>query len=805
MIFGLRLAIRSILRSPGFAFSTIATLALGVGANTGAFSALHSLLLKPLPYPDPPTLVSLFETTVDHKPRGVAEGNLLDWRERTKLFEAMAVYQPRSFGLTQSDRDPVAVIQTGMVMAEFFHVLRVPPSLGRAFTEDEEIAGARVMVLTDHLWRTRFSADPGVIGRKVALNEEPHIVLGVMPAGFEYPMDRVLPDAFIPLSRKDYGCARLGSQSGVARLKPGTRIPRAQAELESVAAAVSAEHPDTNQGRTAGIEPLEHVMTGSRREPLFLLASAASLLLLIACANVAGLVLSRCLERSHEMAIRASLGAGVGEIARQFLAEAAVLSVAGTACGLAAANLVLAVVPQFVPGAGQTGPLRLESNAFAFAAALALVLTIVMAVAPTLLVRHGSLAALIKAGGRQSARGSRNTLRGALVLIQVALSVVLLLGAGLLLRSLFHLLATNPGFDTTHALSFGIGLPEKRYDTELKEIAFHRDLLRRLAEVPGVQAAGAALRMPLRGGTAGPGGTFQLWGANLPAPQRPRAWVNGATPGYFAAMGIPLIEGRDFSWRDDRAGEHRVAIVNQAFARSYLRDRRALGTLLDVRWVSDLNPPGVAWEIVGIAGDTRQANLDGEAIPEIFLSVTQVGMDGGAYVVRTRESDPGLPRAIASAVVAQDPRIERVNVGPLQRIVDRNLGSRNGTIRLVGGFGLLALLLTAVGVYGIVALRASERSREMAIRAALGATAGELRGLVLGHGLRLAVGGSAAGIAVFLLCSPLLKSQLYGVGVADPVSLVAVFAVVAAVGVAAAFAPSRRASRAAPMDLLRDN
>jgi predicted permease len=565
------------------------------------------------------------------------------------------------------------------------------------------------------------------------------------------------------------------------------------------------EHPDTNRGRSAGVQPLENVMTGNRREPLLLLVAASSLLLLIACANVAGLILARCLGRSHELAIRASLGASLGQIARQFLAEAAVLSVAGAASGLLAADLVLQIVPQFVPGTGQAEPLRLDNAAFAFALGLALLLAVVFAGVPMLLVRRGNLSALIKAGGRQSSRGSRSAIRGVLVLTQIALSVVLLLGTGLLLRSFFRLLATSPGFETAHALSFGMGLPGKRYDTSLKEIAFHRELLRTLADVPGVEAVGATLRLPLRGGAAGPGGTFQIWGANIPVPERPHAWVNGATPGYFAALGVPLVEGRDFSWQDDRAGYHRVAIVNQTFARTYLQGRRTLGTQLDVRWVSDLNPPGVPWEIVGVAGDTRQANLDHEPIPEIFLSVTQVGMDGGVYVVRTRGNEGEISRAVANAVTRQEPRLEKVVVKPLEMIVERNLGSRRGTIRLVGGFGLLALLLTAVGVYGIVAFRAAERSREMAIRVALGASAGEIRGLVLGHGFRLAAGGTAAGIAMFLLGSPLFQGQLYGVVAADPISIVAVAAAVIGVGFSASLAPSRRASRAAPMDLLRDN
>jgi len=277
--------------------------------------------------------------------------------------------------------------------------------------------------------------------------------------------------------------------------------------------------------------------------------------------------------------------------------------------------------------------------------------------------------------------------------------------------------------------------------------------------------------------------------------------VNAATPGYFATMGIPLIEGRDFSWQDDRPGYHRVAIVNQTFVRAYLRDRRALGTLLDLRWVSDLNPLGVAWEIVGIVGDSRQASLDRDPIPEIFLSITQVGADGASYVVRTR----GSSEAIANAVADLDPRIQKVGVIPLRFFVERNLESRTAAIRLVGGFGLLALLLTAVGIYGIVAFRASERSREMAIRAALGASAAEIRSLVLGHGLWLAGLGTAAGVAVFLIASPWLKSQLYGVAATDPITMSAVVTAALLVGLAASIAPSRRAASTAPMQLLRED
>ena len=801
-----RHAIRGLVRTPVFTISTVLTLALGIGANTGAFSAIDTLLLKSLPYPEPQRLVALHETALDRKPRDVAEANLLDWRARSTLFDAMAVYRPRSFGLTLGENDAVTVIQTGMVMSSFFRVTAVPPAIGRTFTEAEEVGEARVMVLTDRLWRRLFAADPQAIGHmtalNVALNEEPYAIVGVMPPGFEYPMGAVLPDAFIPLSRRDYCCGRLGSLSAAARLKRGVSIERARAELESLAAGVSAEHPDTNRGRSASFEPLAEQMTGARREPLLLLLGAASMLLLIACANVSGLMLARWLARAHEVAIRASLGAGWRQIAGPFFAEAAVLSVAGTGGGLFAANLVLRAIPRFIPGPAPE-PLHLNAAAFAFAAGLAIIVAALLGVLPLWFARRTDLYSVIKAGGRSDSHRA-GALRGALVVAQVALSVVLLLSAGLLLRSFLHLVNSSPGFETAHAFRFGIGNPEKRYDTERKEIEFHRQLLQSLAAIPGVAAAGAAGRFPLRG-EIGLGGAFQIAGSNIPAAQRPRASTNVASPDYFAAMGIPLIEGRAFSWSEDRPAGHRVAIVNQTFARSYLRGRGALGTALDIHFVSELNPAGSTWEIVGVAGDTRQSGMDREPVPEVFLSMTQTGADGAGYAIRNQRDDAGIPKAIAAAVARQDPRIQRVRPAPLNTLVERDLDSRDAAIQLVGGFGALALLLTAVGVYGVVAFRAAARSREMAIRMALGATAGEVRRLIFGQGFRLAAFGIFAGAAGFFAASPLLKNQLYGVGAADPLTLVAVAAAVFAVALTASAAPSRRAAKVQPAELLRDH
>jgi predicted permease len=618
-----------------------------------------------------------------------------------------------------------------------------------------------------------------------------------MPAAFEYPMGDTLPDAFIPLSRRDYCCGRLGSLMGAARLNPGVSQEAARAELESLAAAVAAAHPDSNRGRSAGLTPLADAMTGSRRASLLLLYGAASLLLLIACANVAGLTLARWTALRREMAIRASLGAGLGQLARGFFAEAALLTASGTALGLLAASAILQAVPRLVPGATNTAP-RLDWDAFLFALALASVVTALLSAVPLLVARRASLYAAMRSGS--------TALRSALAVVQVALSVALLLGAGLLLRSFLHLMNTNPGFETAHAFRFGIGIPEKRYDTELKEVEFHRQLLDRLAAIPGVAAVGAAGRMPLGGDTAS-GGTFQIAGSGIPAPRRPHARTNVASPGYFAAMGIPLFEGREFSWSEDRPSGRRVVVVNRAFVRAFLQGHQALGTPLEMGFVSELNPRGSVREIVGVIGDTRQNGMDRDPAPEIYLSMTQAGADGASYVIRTSRGDAevaGIARAISATVAQFDPRVERVHPVPLVTLVERNLDSRHVAIELIGGFGLLALLLTAAGIYGIVAFRAASRAREMAIRMALGAQSGAVRGLIVAQSLRIAAAGVVLGAAGFWWASPVLGSQLYGVGRADAATFAVVSALVLGVAAAASAGPARRAGQVDPALALRE-
>jgi predicted permease len=787
-------AIRNLRRAPVYALSAIVVLALGAGANIGAFSAVRDLVWRPLPYPSPERLVSLFETASDGSPRAVAEANLLDWAAQAHTFDSMAAYRPRSFGLTFGDTGAPTVIQTGQTMATFFQVAAIRPALGRSFSSEEETAEAHVIVLTDRLWRGIFAADPQAPGRVVELNEEPYTIVGVMPAGFEFPIGDVQPDAFIPLSRRDYCCGRTGSLSAAGRVKPGFSLDAARAELAAVASNGAAIHPAANRGGSAGMLPLSEAFTASRRESLLLLYAASSLLFLIACANVSGLMLARWMSRQRELAIRVSLGARGRQLAAPFFAEAAILAFVAAALGLFAAEGIERAIPRFLTGVPV--PPDLDGYSFAFAAVLACVTTIVTASAPLLITRRASLNSTLKGGATR--------LRGAFAIAQIALSVALLLSAGLLLHSFLNLVNADPGFTTARAWRFGIGIPERRYNTEAKEIQFHQRLLGRLAALPDVSSAGATGRLPL-GGSPGSGGAFQIAGAGIPPVERPRARTNVASPAYFASMGIPLLRGRDFSWTEDRPGGRRVVIVNQAFASGFLRDRDPIGASLELGWTSELNPRNSLWEVVGVAGNTRQNSMDRNPAPEIFLSMTQTGADGAGYVIRARDGRGDIARVIAETVVQFDPRVQRVHPTPLVTLIERNLDSRATAIKLIGGFGAVALLLTAAGIFGIVAFHAQERSREMAIRMALGSPTADVQRLIILQALRLAGVGSSIGVFGFWWGSPWLRNQLYGVGRADAATFAGVLALVAAVAVAASLAPSRRASRTDPARLLRES
>ncbi len=805
-LYHLRHACRGLLRSPGFTIPALVTLALGIGANTAMFSATYGLLLRALPYPHPDRLVRLYETRGDQRQQPVSLADLLDWRSQSHDFAGIAGFRPRSFGLQSGGE--IAVVQAGLVTADFFSVLGAAPIAGRAFTEAEEVGEAPVVVISHRLWRERFGGSPEIAGRRILLNDAPRTVLGVLPAGFEFPIGGKVPDLYLPLSRKDYGTDReIRSLGAIGRLRPGVILKAAQTELQGLAARLALSYPGSNARVGAEIETLDDALRGKNRRPLLLLTGAALLLLLIACANVANLLLARTLARVHPVAIRAALGARWRDLTRQFLAEGLILSLSGAALGLLVAGAWIRLLPRVLPlvggGALPAGlaadPLRLRGSTLLLALGLAAVTGLIFALIPTLGIHRSDLQTVLREGG--DAVTPRHRLSSFLVVGQVALSVMLLLAAGLLLRSFFDLLATDPGFQSQGVSLFGIGLPDARYGSDLKILPFHTALLDCLSRLSGVEAVGAVARLPLAG--EGFTSSFIVVGAPpVPKERRPSAALNVASPGYFATLRIPLLAGRGFT-RQDGPGSPRVALVNRAFAQRYLADRNALGRRLDLRWTSDINPPGTAWEIVGVVGNVRQRALEEESVPEIYLPIGQYPLDGCTYVLRTKRHDPALTAAVRSDVAALDPQLERIELRSFAETVRESLSNRRLALLLTGLFAGVALLVTAVGLYGVVAYGVAQRRREIALRLTLGARAGQMANLVLGQGLRLTLLGIALGLASFYGLKQGIESQLYGVAATDPLTVLAVAFLLALVSLSACAVPALRAARIEPMGAFR--
>lgn len=802
-------AVRILLRSRTLTVTAVLTLALGLGANAAMFSATWALLLRPLPYPEPERLVSLFGTRPDRGPQQVSLLDFLDWREASRSsFANMAAYRPRSFGIATNGGDTAPeVIQVGMTTAGLFETLGVRPARGRAFTEREEVEEAPVIVLSHRLWR-RLGADPGAVGGKVRLNEEPRTVVGVLPEGFDFPMQGELPEAYIPLSRADYGASR-GARGleAVARLAGGVSPEAARSALASAAARLAEAHPDSNARLGADLQSLDEALRGGNRRPLLLLTGAGLLLFLIACTNVVNLLLAHFLARSRATAIRAALGARTAQIARHFTAQGVVLTLAGAAAGLVTARLCLAALPLALPLLGgaappaaalDAAPLRLDGAVLLFTLGLALLVAALLALSSAALARRADLQAVLQSDDPRS--GSRSRLRGALVVGQIAASTMLLLLAGLLLRSFLALLSADPGFETAGVVKFGLGLPEARYGAEEKMIAFHRDLLAKLAEIPGVEAAGAIAGLPLGGQEFRTG--FQPAGAGIPRADRPGAVLAVASEGYFRTLAIPRVKGRGFRPADTPESPP-VLLVNQAFERTHFPAEGALGQRIEIGWASEAFPAGTAWEIVGVVGDTRQGSLEEEVQPGIYLPMSQFPVDGCSYTVRAARTDAGLAQAVREAVRAQDGQLESVEVLPLREVVRESLGDRRLLFLLTALFSGVALLLTAVGIYGVTAWTALQRDREMALRLTLGAQARQVARLVLGQGLGLAVRGLLLGVSGFFLLQDLVASQLYGVRAMDPLTLGAVALVLCATTLLACAVPSLRVSRTEPMRAIR--
>ena len=791
----LRYALRTLLRSPVFSATVVLTLALGIGASTAVFGAMDRLLLRRLPYAEPDRLVALHETQTGKGFSPVSLPNLMDWRAQSSAFDGMAGFMTRSFGLRGGQGDvgtPIAVIMVGMVTSDLFHVLGAAPRAGRTFSEREELHGEPVIVLADELWVRQFHRAPDMIGRTVQVNEQPYQVIGVLPPDVVFPAPGTHVDAYIPLNHRDYNARGAKPLQAVARLKPQAGFAAAQAELRTIGSRLAAAWPEDNACGGADMESLDDAWKGSLRRPLLLLSVAALLLLAIVCTNVVNLILARSLARTREMDIRVALGAGLADIVRQMLAEALLMSFLGGGLGLLLAFVVLRGLPAVLRLAGVAQPiadLAVDGGALAFASAICLLVTVLCALAPALFVR--------------SARRNRRSFhwRQTLVVGQIALSLILLLSAGAFLHVFLKLVNRYPGFDSSHVVYFGFGLPEGRYG-DRQMVDFHARLREKLGEIPGVEAAGAVWRLPLNGRNLST--SFQFDGAGLPSTEWPAVAFNMVDPAYFPALRIPLLAGRNLAWDTDRLDRPPALMVNRAFEKMYAGDGGLLGKRVQLRFWTDLAPKNQLWQIVGVVGDTYQMGLDQSIRPQIYLAVSQAGLDGGGYVIRTARTDAAFAEAVAAAVHAVDPNLERINLKRLDDFVSQSLGDRRLPAILTGLFAAVGLSLTALGLYGTVALEIGQRRREMAIRVALGATRASITRLVLKRGLLLTFAGTAVGMLGFVAIGRAIESQLYEVAPSDPVNAIGVIFILFACAVCACLRPAWEARRAQPISILRE-
>jgi putative ABC transport system permease protein len=793
----LRYAARLLLRDRGFAAAAVAMLALGIGANIAIFTVVNGLLLEPLPYPHQDRLVDVRERLADiDRDVPFSFPDFLDLRERQRVFDAVALYQPTSVTLAGGG-EPERV-SGARVSADLFRVLGATPAAGRGFRADEEgPAAAPVVVLGHGLWQRRFGGQPAV-GRTVRINGRPATVVGVMPAGFDFPDDSAL---WVPahVDVREYPRDRYSFRV-VAALKPGVDLQAARADLDTIARQLAHDHPEVTPGAGIRARPLREVLVPADLERAFLaLLGAVGLVLLIACANLAGLMLSRGAARGREMAVRTALGAGRGRLVRQMLVEsllvAALGALAGVGLGALGVDALVAASPAAFPS---WVTFRLDASVAVFAVLVTLATAVLAGLVPALRASRPDLRTGLKESGSRTT-AERGHVRGALVVGEIALALVLLLASGLMSRSVLSLLDVDPGIRAQNVATLRVPLPATSYPTPQTRRAFFDALLPRVEAIPGIVRAAATSSLPVTGPFSSLG--LSIEGAPPSAPGRePMPVRTVVTPGYFETMGVRVEAGRRFDERDGRPGAPPVAIVNASFARHGWPGRDPLGRRVkfgdpgdDVPWVT----------VVGVVSDVRQFGLGQPADDEIFLPYGQLPLPGMTLVARTAGGLAALAPPLRDAIHEVDPELAPFEVRPMADVVDGSVQRPRLFSWLFGVFGLAALVLAAIGVYGLLSYSVIQRTREIGLRLALGAAPGEVRRMVIGRGMRLTVLGLAFGMLGSLPATRALGALLHGVSAADPLTFAGVTLLLLAVAWLACAVPAWRATRIDPMTALR--
>ena len=793
-----RYAFRLLVKQPGITLLAIVTLALGIGANTAIFSAVNAVLLRPLPYEDPDRLVMIWEKRIREGVLNapVAPGDFLDWEKRQESFEGIAAVSPTAVDLTGTG-EPVRMFG-GQVSPVFFDVLGVRPALGRTFRPEEAIVGQnRVVILGDRVWRQRFGADAGIVGRHIVLNQVPSEVVGVLPATFEFPDTELEVWTPLALSGGPQAPTRsIHSLSVYGRLKPDVTLERARADMDRIGAQLATEYPESNQNHGAHVIPLREELQEPLRGGLLALLAAVAFVLLIGCVNVANLLLARAAARRREMAIRTAVGAGKWRIIGQALTESLVLALAGGLAALAVASWGMALLRQMTPsdlpvlGAER---IQLDATVLAFTFGLSVVTGLVFGILPAWQLAKQDVNEWLKDGGRSPA-GVRKGLRQALVISEIALASLLLVGAGLTLRSFQTVLATETGFRHEGLLTAFVTLPPAKYVTNAQRVAAYDEIERRMASLPGVRSVGATSHLPLSGMDSRNGIVIE---GRDPTPDTPtRAHIRAVTVDYFRTMGMRLIEGRNIA-----AGDHGetpfVAVINETMARRYWPGQSAIGKRFHMTGRQ-------TWrEVIGIVSDVKHWGFDRPVNPEMYLPQKQMVWSGLTYVLATDVDAVTLTAAVRNELKAVDPDLPLSNVQTVEEVAARSVATRRASMMLLGVFGALALMLAAAGIYAVMAQLVALRSNEIGVRMTLGAKPSSVMGLVLREGLLQTAAGLAIGLAGGVLVMRAFESILYQVSPADPVTLVAVGTVLLLTATLACIVPARRAMRVDPVQALR--
>jgi len=802
----LQYACRTLIKSPGFTLVCLLTLAVGIGANTAIFSFVDSVLLKPLPYADADRIVRVLEKPPLGARNGISTLNYLDWQRANTVFDHMAAQAGGPVTLTGFG-EPVQ-LRGGRVSAHYFEIFGIQATLGRTFAAaEDEIGKEHVAVLSHVLWSTQFGGDPKWIGRTIRLDGEPYTVIGVLPEGSAF--DRAYNQIWRPLAFQPENMTRNFHWFGsFAKLKPGVTLEKARAQMDSIGARIARDYPDSNKGWGVVVERFSEVLVDSDlRRSLYVLLAAAGMVLLIGCANLANLTLARGAAREREVAVRSALGAARRRLVRQFLTENVLLALAGGLVGLGVGYATMAALKAAIPpfSLPREVNVTMDGRLLLFALALSVFTGILFGLAPAWEATRADLAISLREGGRGAIGRSRSKLRGILVVGEVSLAFVLLVSAGLLIRSFFQMQRADTGFDSTNVMTAGLPLSDKRYPDTVQLDSYLRQIVGNVESVPGVRDVAFTSALPMQG-----------WGYGMPFQISDRPVVDRANrqgcffkmvgPSYFRAVGMRLREGRGLT-DHDLAGSPPVTVINQTMKRKYFPDQDPIGKRILVQQIipgkTQLGPE-IAWEVVGVVGDERVTNLDDKRDnPGIYVTNEQSPVYFGGLVVRAATEPSRLVKALRRAVYDVNKEQPLTDVKTLEQIKSESMAGDRLRSMLLGVFAGIALLLSAVGIYGVISYSVAQRTGEIGIRAALGASRLDVLGLVLGRGIWMTGAGLAVGFAGALALTRLLATLLFGVGPWDLFTMVAVCGMLASVGLLACYLPARRATKVDPAVALR--